>query len=64
MSETCKCCGKLIEPVFDDMCQRCEFIWDTQLLKMSKILPGDTDIITLFDLVKKETIKIIHKNED
>ena len=64
MSETCKCCGKQILPIFDDMCQKCEFIWDTQLLKISKILPGDTDIITLFDLVTKETIKIIHKNTD
>lgn len=57
MSEICKVCEIAKDNIFDGLCDICDILWDNEMLRLSKELPRDTPLKTLFELSTIEAKK-------
>ena len=59
----CDICKNTTDKLFDGLCETCELTWDSELSKISKIMPQNTPLKELFEATTLATkIKFLNKN--
>jgi hypothetical protein len=61
--ETCGCCCKASQDVFDGLCENCETVFDEQLQLLSKSIPHTTPLPQLFKMALENAKLVQAANE-